>query len=111
MQKLTVDASTNEVAQGLFSALGGFWPEIVENADGGYQVVVALGGDDAQIIAILSALERHVTERGDGPAKIELAGRRYTLHAQPEQTHGAGAPSQQPAPPDTLAMTGRSRED
>jgi hypothetical protein len=106
MQKLTVDASTNEVAQGLFSALAGFWPEIVERADGGYQLVVALGGGDEQIIAILSALERHVTERGDGPAKIELAGRSYTLHAQPEQTHAAGAPAQESAGRDTLAVAG-----
>jgi hypothetical protein len=97
MQKLTVDASTNEVAQDLFSALTGFWPEIVERPDGSYQVVVALGGSDAQVIEILSALERHVTERGDGPAKIDLDGRSYTLHAQPEQRHAAGERNQKPA--------------
>ena len=111
MQKLTVDASSKEVAQGLFSALAGFSPEIVGRADGGYQIVVALGGRDAQIIAILSALERHVTERGNGPAKIDLAGRSYTLHAQPHQTHAAGDPAQEPAQRHRLAVGERSRED
>lgn len=97
MQKLTVDASTNEVAQGLFSALAGFYPEIVKTPGGGYQVVVALGGRDAEIIAILSALERHVTERGKGPAKIDLEGRSYTLHEQPELPDAAGEPTEERA--------------
>jgi hypothetical protein len=83
MKKLTVDASTDEVAQGLFTALAGFHPEIVETPLGGYQVAVALSGSDAQIVAILSALEQHVTERGNGPARIDLQGRRYTLDVQP----------------------------
>lgn len=87
MQKLTVDASTNEVARGLSSALTDFSPEIVERPEGGYQVVVALRGSDARITELLSTLERHVTERGDGPAKVNLGGRSYTLHGRPEQTH------------------------
>jgi hypothetical protein len=110
MQKLTVDASTTEVAQGLFSALASFHPEIVDRSDGGHQVVVALGGSDAQIIAILSALERYVTERGNGPAKIDLAGRSYTLHAQPEQT-ATGDPTQEPPRLDTLVVAERTRGD
>jgi hypothetical protein len=85
MQRLTVDASTGEVAQGLLNALADFWPEIVERPDGGYQVVVAIRGSDSRLVAILSALERHVTERGDGPAKVDLEGRSYTLHAQPRE--------------------------
>jgi hypothetical protein len=66
-------------------------------AGGDYQVVVALGGSDAQIVEILSALERHVTERGDGPAKNDLEGRSYMLHAQPEQTHARGELGEEPA--------------
>jgi hypothetical protein len=84
MQKLTVEASTSEVAQGLFSALSGFHPEIVDRPDGGYQVVVSLRGSDGQIVAILSALEQHVTERGNGPARVGLEGRTYTLHGRPD---------------------------
>jgi len=83
MQKLTVDASTNEVAHGLYSALAGFHPELVETPDGGYRVVVSFRGSDAQVIAILTALEQHITERGDGPARVDLEGRSYTLHAEP----------------------------
>jgi hypothetical protein len=97
MQKLTIDASTNEVAQGLFSALADFWPEIVEQPIGGYQVVVALRGSDAQITELLAALERHVTERGNGPAKIRLDGRSYTLHAKPEKPHAGEETAEQPA--------------
>ena len=83
MQRLTVDASTNEVAQGLFSALADFQPEILGSADGGYHVVVSLRGSDAQIVAILSAIEQHVTERSDGPARIDIEGRSYSLHGRP----------------------------
>jgi hypothetical protein len=111
MQRLTVDASTNEVAQGVYSALAGFWPEIVERPDGGYEVVVALGGSDTQIIEVLSALERHVTERGNGPAKIDLEGRSYTLHAQPEQPHAAGELVEKPARLGQLAVAERPRDN
>ena len=103
MQKLTIDASTNEVAQGLYRALASFWPEIVARPEGGYQIVVRLRGSDTQITEVLSALERHVTERGNGPAKIDLQGRSYTLHAQPQQANTA-QPAQQPAQPGELAL-------
>ncbi len=83
MQMLTIDASTKAVAHGLRSVLLDFKPEVREKTDGSYQVIVSLRGGDAQIIGILSALHRHVTERGDGPARVELAGRRYTMHAEP----------------------------
>jgi hypothetical protein len=82
MQTLTVDASTNEVAQSLYGALVGFKPEVLEKPEGGYQVVVSLRGGDAQVVGILSALQQHVTERGNGPARLELSGRSYTLHAE-----------------------------
>jgi hypothetical protein len=106
MQKLTVDATTNEVARGLFGALTGFSPEIVERPHGGYQVVVPLGGSDAQLTELLSALERHVTDRRDGPARIDLDGRSYTLHAQPEQTTDGELP-EEPARRGQLAVADR----
>jgi hypothetical protein len=86
MQTLTIDASTKDVAQGLRGALRDFGPQVQEKPHGGYQVVVSLRGGDAQVIGILSALERHVTERGNGPARVELAGRSYTLQAEPNGT-------------------------
>jgi hypothetical protein len=84
MKTLTVDASTSQVAEGLRGALHRFEPAVREKSDGGYQVIVSLDGGDAHVVAILSALQRHVTERGDGPARVEMAGRNYTLHAEPD---------------------------
>jgi ABC-type sulfate transport system substrate-binding protein len=80
MQTLTVGASSLEVARGLYSALAEFSPEMAEKDDGGYSVTVSLRGGDRQIVAILSALEQHVSERNDGPARLELEGRTYVLH-------------------------------
>jgi hypothetical protein len=109
MQKLTVDADTNAAAQGLYKALAGFRPEIVERPEGGYQVVVRLRGSDTQITEILSALERHVTERRNGPAKVDLGGRSYTLHAEPEQAHDTEELTEQPARPRELALAEHPR--
>jgi len=81
MQSLTVAASSLEVAQGLSDALSGFHPEIVGSEDEGYQVRVSLAGGDGQIIAILDALERHVTER-HAPARVQFDGRSYVLHPE-----------------------------
>jgi hypothetical protein len=53
---------------------------MAEKDDGGYSVTVSLRGGDRQIVAILSALEQHVSERNDGPARLELEGRTYVLH-------------------------------
>jgi len=83
MQTLSIDASTQEIAQGLRACLRDFSPEVRRKAEGGYQVVVSLRGNDAEIVALLSALQRHVTEQGDGAARVDLAGRSYTLHPEP----------------------------
>jgi hypothetical protein len=45
-------------------------------------VSVELRGADRGVIEILDALERHVTDRNDGPARVELDGKRYTLHSE-----------------------------
>jgi hypothetical protein len=93
MQTLTVEASTLDVAEGLYDALADFHPEVVERVAGGYEVAVSLRGNDAEIVAILSALERHVSERGDGPARIGLEGRRYTLEGLLEDSSTASRKS------------------
>ena len=110
MRKLSVDASTNEVAQGLCSALTDFWPEIVERPSGGYEVVVALGGGDNQFDELLSALERHVTARADGPANVHFDGRSYTLHAKPEPSQTDGR-AERPGRLDELAPAHVPREN
>jgi hypothetical protein len=83
MQALTIDAVSQETARSMLAALSDFDPQLVETGDGRFQVVVALGGSDRRIIELLNVLERHVSARGDGPARVELDGRSYTLHPEP----------------------------
>lgn len=79
MQTLTIRAGTQEVADALFVALDGFQPEINPSHLGGYDVTVAIEQNPNQLIAILAALQNHVTQRHDGPAHVELDGRTYSL--------------------------------
>jgi DNA-binding MarR family transcriptional regulator len=81
MRALTVHARNRESAQKLRSALAEFNPELIE-ADNGYQVSVELGSFDGQVLAVLAVLEAYVIDRDDGPATVELDGRRYSMHGQ-----------------------------
>jgi hypothetical protein len=82
MRALTIEAGPLPLAQGLYNALSEFLPELTANDSEGYRVTVELGSDDARIVAVLEALQAHVTARDDGPARVELDGHRYTFHAQ-----------------------------
>jgi hypothetical protein len=75
---LTINARSLGSAVGFFVALSRFHPEAAEHEDGTYSVAVALGSD-TDIVAVLHALAQHVTARGDGPARVELDGRRYSM--------------------------------
>jgi hypothetical protein len=83
MRSLTVEARSLEGARALYSALSPFGPELSGSDENGYRVAVALRGSDRQVIAVLDAIEGYVSGRSDGPARLELDGRRYTL-AGPE---------------------------
>ena len=48
----------------------------------GYRVSIELGSSDGEIVAVLDVLEKHVSERTTEPARVELDGHRYTLHAR-----------------------------
>ncbi len=80
MQSLTVGASSLQVAQGLYGALAEFHPEIIGGDGQGYEVRVSLAGE-RQIVAILDAIEGHVTER-QSAALVQLDGRSYTVHPE-----------------------------
>jgi hypothetical protein len=67
----------------MLECLEGFEAELVENEDGHYQVQVSLDGD-RDIGNVLGAIDTHVTERADGPARLDLDGRRY--HIEPATT-------------------------
>jgi hypothetical protein len=62
----------------MLAALSDFRCELIESADG-CEVVVTFGRGDAEITAVLNALERHISERAGGPARIELNGRPYVM--------------------------------
>ena len=85
METLTIQAASAESAHGMLAALSFFEAELVETPDGRREVVVTLAGDDSEIVAVLNALERYVTERASGPARVELNGRAYVMEP------GAGA--------------------
>ena len=91
MQTLKIEAASPASAHAMIDALAEFQAELVEDPDGRSEVVVTLGGGDQNIVKVLNALERYVTERANEPARIELEGRKYTMHPEPD-------PSSQPEP-------------
>ena len=62
----------------MLECLGGFEAEVVESEDGRYDVQVILAGD-REINRVLGAIDTHVSERADGPARLDLDGRRYLI--------------------------------
>lgn len=62
----------------MLAALSSFRAELLESGDG-CEVVVQLGRGDDEIIGVLNALERYVTERADGPAQVKVFGKSYLL--------------------------------
>ena len=82
MRAITIEAKSLDSARDLCDSLSSFSPELTGSEEDGYSVSVELGSSDSQIIAVLDRLEEHVAERANGPARVELDGRRYTLHAR-----------------------------
>src|SRR5437588_12461676 len=80
MDALVIHAASRESAEGFYAALTELRAKLVETPGGRYQVEIPLGGSNAEIVAALNALEKYVSQRGDGPARVELDGNRYTLH-------------------------------
>jgi hypothetical protein len=82
METLVVHAVSLESAQEFCAALPGFRTNLVGAENGRFEVQITFAGD-REIIAVLNALVEYVTNRGDGPARLELDGHRYTLPPQP----------------------------
>jgi hypothetical protein len=78
LQTLTIGPASLEKAQGMLEWLRGFEAELVEREDGRYDVQVSLD-DDRDINRVLGAIDTHVTERADGPARLDLDGRHYLI--------------------------------
>jgi hypothetical protein len=80
MESLVIHAASRESAELFCAALSGFDPQLIERENGSCQVEVTLGRSNRKILQALSALEEHVSMRGDGPARLDVLGQRYTLH-------------------------------
>ena len=80
MQRLTVHTASSSTGRSIRSALSAFRTELLEGRD---EIAVLLGRDDSEVVAVLNALERYVTERADGPARVEFNGRSYVMYAGP----------------------------
>jgi uncharacterized protein (UPF0262 family) len=75
---LTIGPASLERARAMLECLRGFEAELVESEDGRYDVQVSLD-DDRDISRVLGAIDTHVTERADGPARLDLDGRHYLI--------------------------------
>jgi hypothetical protein len=81
MRAFTVEARSLDSARGIRDALFQFRPQLTGSDEEGYRISIELGEADSEILAVLNALEQHVTERAAGPARVELDGRGYMMHA------------------------------
>jgi hypothetical protein len=89
MQTLTIAAASPESARALLEALSQFRVELLGDDAVGYEVTVKLGGSDREIVAVLNAIERYVTDRSSS-AQILLNGRSYVLHPEAGQPASNG---------------------
>jgi hypothetical protein len=80
MDRLTIHAASPESGRAMLAALSNFRAELLEGAEG-CQLTVPLD-DDAEITAVLRALEDYITERASGPARVELNGQPYVMHPE-----------------------------
>jgi hypothetical protein len=77
-QTLTIGPASLERARAMLESLRGFEAELVKSEDWGYDVQVILAGD-RDINRVLAVIDTHVSERADGPARLDLEGRRYLI--------------------------------
>jgi hypothetical protein len=85
MEALVIHTVSLESARGYVAALTEFDAKLIEGENGRHQVEIPLGNGQ-EIVAALNALEEYVTHRDDGPARLEMNGRRYALYpiSEPE---------------------------
>jgi len=81
MRALTIEAGRLGAAHGLYNALSEFQPELGGDEAEGHHITVELGSD-ARVVAVLDAIQAHITARNDGPARMQLEGRHYTFRSQ-----------------------------
>jgi hypothetical protein len=77
-QSLTIGPVSLESARSFLECLEGFQAELVDAEHGAYEVRISLDSD-RDINHVLGAIDRHVSERADGPARLALDGRQYLI--------------------------------
>lgn len=80
MESLVIHAASRESAEGFCKALTDLRAKLIETPDGRCQVEIPIGGSNKKILDALNALEEYVSVRGDGPARLDIAGHVYVLH-------------------------------
>lgn len=78
MEALVIYAASRESAEGFCSALSRLDATLVQGLDGRWQVEIPINGGNKEMLDALSAVEEYVSVRRDGPARLDLDGRRYT---------------------------------
>jgi hypothetical protein len=86
MRALMIEAKSLGSARGIYSGLSQFQPELIGSNDEGYLVSVEIRAD-RQIVDILGALGDYLTQRDDGPARVEFDGRHYTMNPEHLEMH------------------------
>jgi hypothetical protein len=80
MRAFVIEAKSLESAQALYNALSEFHADLSASDGDGYRVTVELGSNDHGVLAVLDTVQEFVSARNDGPARLELGGRQYTVH-------------------------------
>jgi hypothetical protein len=83
VQTLAIEAASRDSALDFYEALSAFDVQLWAAEEGTCRVEVSLGESEREITDVLNAIERYVTERHAGAARIKLNGRNYTLHEAP----------------------------
>ena len=81
METLTIRAASGESARGFCAALTDFHTELTEDETGALLITVTFSGSNREMVAVLRALEEHLSQRRDGPAVVDVGEATYTLHA------------------------------
>ena len=81
MRTISIEAASPESARALSAVLAAFGPHVSEQDPGGLVVQVEIRGGSSQIVAILNAIQEHVSARTAGPTRIDLDGSSYVMEA------------------------------
>lgn len=78
MELLTIYEADPDTARAILAALHDFRPALFETS-AGCEILVTVDRSDRGVMEVLTALERYVADRADGPVRVELDGRSYVI--------------------------------